>query len=476
MKVRKYQGSDETTILTALIVHDHVLEQIFQEVGNQRAGPFRNRWANLVAEWCFEYHRKHKKAPRKLIQSHFEKWASKEDDAESVRLIERFLSSISGEYAGLEHEINPQWVLERAAEHFEKVRLGKMAEEIEAALDNEYIETARNVHASCEPISFSPDAWLNPFAAREIHAVVSRRNEADPLIRWGGALGRFLDSAFERDAFVSFAAPEKKGKSFWLQEAVWKAIKQRRKVLYYVLGDMSSDQVLGRFYARMSRKPWKKDKTFQYAMPLRIKKGEKGEDGNPTVEVVGGEPETFSPYHEVDVKRAIRKLQMNTALRTNPLRIKCKGAGIVSASDVEADIRKLSRSGFVPDVVVIDYSDLLAPEPGAHKLDYRHQIDATWKVLRRISTDNHILVVTATQAAARSYNRWLIRKGDFSEDKRKNAHVTGMLGINQMPGEKKQGVYRLNWVFLRDGEWTETQYVWTAGNLSLGCPCFKSLL
>jgi hypothetical protein len=84
--------------------------------------------------------------------------------------------------------------------------------------------------------------------------------------------------------------------------------------------------------------------------------------------------------------------------------------------------------------------------------------------------------VGATQAAARAYDQWLIRKGDFSEDKRKNAHVTGMIGINRTAAEKKKGIYRLNWVFLRDGVWTETQCVWTAGNLALGCPAMRSLL
>jgi hypothetical protein len=51
-----------------------------------------------------------------------------------------------------------------------------------------------------------------------------------------------------------------------------------------------------------------------------------------------------------------------------------------------------------------------------------------------------------------------------------------MIGLNQTPGEKKKGIYRLNWPILRDGEWSENQYVWVAGNLALGAPCLKSLL
>lgn len=476
MKVVKYQGSDEKMILTSMIVHDHVLDQIHQEVGSRPEGPFKNRWANLISEWCFSYWKRQKKAPRKIIRHYFEKWAGKEEDENSIRLVEKFLASLSGEYSRLEKEINPLWILERAGEHFEKVRLEKMAEAVESALENGDVELAKKAHAECEPISFSPDSWMNPFSKREIHAAIERRDQTQPLIRFGGDLGKFLDEAFERDAFLAFQAPEKKGKSFWLQEVVWRSIRQRRRVLYYVLGDMSKDQVKRRFYARMARKPWK-NKNITYALPRKIRKtGEKDEAGHPIVEISAGEEKEFTPYHYIDVIRAVKRLRMNTALKENPLRIKCKGAGLVSASDVEADLKKLHREGFIPDIVVIDYSDLLAPEPGTGKLDIRHQMDATWKVLRRISTENHILMVTATQAASRSYNRWLMSKGDFSEDKRKNAHVTGMLGLNQTPEEKKRGLYRLNWIFLRDGEWSETQYVWTVGNLGLGCPCFKSLI
>jgi hypothetical protein len=230
-------------------------------------------------------------------------------------------------------------------------------------------------------------------------------------------------------------------------------------------------------YARMTMKPKKlpTENGGKLRIPKEIKIMGKDETGHPLADVVTSE-ELRTPYNQADVQKAVDQLKMNSAMKELPLRLRCSGAGVISASEIEADILKLSQEGWVPDVVVIDYADLLAPEAGSGRLDFRHQIDATWKILRRISLDYHILVLTATQAAARSYDQWLIRKGDFSEDKRKNAHVTGMIGINQTPAEKKKGVYRLNWIFLRDGEWTESQYVWMAGNLALGCPAMRSLL
>ena len=78
--------------------------------------------------------------------------------------------------------------------------------------------------------------------------------------------------------------------------------------------------------------------------------------------------------------------------------------------------------------------------------------------------------------AARGYDAWVLRKKDFSEDKRKNAHVTGLIGINQTSEEKQFGIYRLNWVALRDGKWSDSQVIWTAGNLAVANPCMVSTL
>lgn len=474
MKVRKYQASEEKTILTAMIVHSGVLGKIAGEFSPDGPGPFKSRWSNLIASWCNEYYRKHRKAPGKIIQDLFVRYAQKETDEEAVRLVEGFLESLSGEYAKLKDQINDQWVLERAADHFEKVRLANMATAIETALENHDLERAKEIRDRAKPISFSRDAWLNPFSQASIHQTLNNLEKAQPLIQFRGSLGGFLSPAFERDSFISFAAPEKKGKSFWLQEVVWTALNQRRKVLYYVIGDMSFDQVKRRLYSRMTLKPRKPLKD-PVKWPTEIKIVGKDDAGRPLYDVVT-ESRIRTPYNSAEINAAIQSLKTNSAMKMFPLRLKCEGAGIVSASDIETDIEKLIQTGFIPDVVVIDYADLLAPEPSAARLDFRHQIDATWKVLRRISTTYHLLMVVATQAAARSYDRWLIGKGDFSEDKRKNAHVTGMIGINQTPHEKQRGIYRLNWPFLRDGEWTDTQYVVTAGNLALGCPCIRSFM
>ena len=123
-------------------------------------------------------------------------------------------------------------------------------------------------------------------------------------------------------------------------------------------------------------------------------------------------------------------------------------------------------------MIVIDYADILAPPHGV--ADTRDQINSTWKQLRALSQSTHSLVVTATQADANSYNANTIGRSNFSEDKRKLAHVTGLVGLNANSDEKECGILRLNWIVLRESAFTETQCVHVAGCLEIGNPAIRA--
>jgi len=120
----------------------------------------------------------------------------------------------------------------------------------------------------------------------------------------------------------------------------------------------------------------------------------------------------------------------------------------------------------------VDYADILAPMQGTG--DTRDQINATWKALRQLSQKYHCLVVTATQSDADSYDVATITRRNFSEDKRKHAHVTGMVAINQTETERSNGLIRLNWVLARDLEFNESTSVYCAGCLAAGNPIVLS--
>jgi len=94
--------------------------------------------------------------------------------------------------------------------------------------------------------------------------------------------------------------------------------------------------------------------------------------------------------------------------------------------------------------------------------------------LRGLSQERHCLMVTATQASARAYGKDLIDMSDYSEDKRKYAHVTAMIGLNQTPDEKKVGIMRINMIVQREGEFFSERTVKIAQDLRIGRPLLFS--
>ena len=65
---------------------------------------------------------------------------------------------------------------------------------------------------------------------------------------------------------------------------------------------------------------------------------------------------------------------------------------------------------------------------------------------------------------------------NFSEDKRKLAHVTAQYGLNQDPQgrEKKLGILRVNEIVVREGDYSNDREVHIHQDLAAGRPFLES--
>ncbi len=52
--------------------------------------------------------------------------------------------------------------------------------------------------------------------------------------------------------------------------------------------------------------------------------------------------------------------------------------------------------------------------------------------------------------------------------------MTACYGINQTVSEKRKGVFRLNCLMRREGEYDETKVVYVAGSMPFAAPCLLS--
>jgi hypothetical protein len=466
MKIKTVDGTKERMILTAMILNDEVLSQIAKNLqGEQR--PFQNKFANIISKWVLDHHEEYKVAPRETVQHRLQEYGETSKDEETVGSVEDLLRSLSREAKRTE-EINVQYVVDEASKHFNKVRVEKLLRKASQCMEAGDAEGAYELIEAYEEFRFADADW-GEMSDKEIIMETFAQRESEQLIQWPAALGEFLGTAFERDSFISFTGPEKRGKSFWLGEVVYQALKNRRRVMYIVTGDMSKTQTWLRFYQRLTRRP-KLTQTLE--IPTALTEGEEGV----RVTKESREYPKATPKASWQAVQKLKKKMGHKEGSPDPLWVKVVPSSTITASDVEREVMQAAKKGIFVDVVVLDYADILLPEVGSRTMDFRHQQNETWKVLRRISQKFHCCVVTATQAAASSYKAPIIKMGDFSEDKRKTSHVTGMLGINQTPKEKTDGIYRLNWIATRDGIWADYQTVTTAGNLALACPCMVSAI
>jgi hypothetical protein len=140
---------------------------------------------------------------------------------------------------------------------------------------------------------------------------------------------------------------------------------------------------------------------------------------------------------------------------------------------IRADVKSWIKRGWTPDVVVIDYADILAMP--SHVKDFRQQIDYNWKSMRALSQEFHVLALTATQTKAAGYTAAKLDMSHFSDDKRKVGQVTGMITLNQSDREAENDVMRLGWIALREGNKLRTsRLVHVAGCRALGNLCVVS--
>jgi replicative DNA helicase len=457
--VTTYNGTSERQVLIALITSGNICARVADKI---QKDSFNNPAADLVAKWSIAYYQHYSEPIRENIEVKFEKWAETSKNKNLVEDVENILVDLSEEY---ENDIqNDQFVLDEIDKFLKDTALIRLTEEIKNDCSDQDYTTALSRISTFQTVDVSESSGVDLF--HDSSAIEEAFNTtSESLITMPGELGStlFFGDNLCRDAFVSLIAPEKRGKSFWLIDLAWRAVLQSRKVAFFSVGDMSQNQVIMRFSQRAANRPYK-PKTIKYPVSMEMPE-EKGD-----LPKMKWEPREFSDYLEPAeaVKRMKRILKKKVRGNKNPLKISSHPASTLSVAGMRSILQNWARQGWVADVVVIDYADILAPPSGI--ADTRDQINMTWKKLRALSQEFHNLVITATQADANSYGSRLIRRQNFSEDKRKLAHVTFMMGLNQTEEEKEIGVYRLNTIASREEFYSENYEVYTASCLDVCKP------
>jgi len=446
---------EERLLLKALIENDFFCGKV---VSKWDGSLFESEDSNLIAQWCVEYFRRYNSSPKDRIALLFSQWADRvQASSERRKALIGLLEELSQEKAA----VGDEYLLDLAGRYFTSIRIGRECELAQAEIDSGRWQEAYDRLIQLRKVELGDGAVIRPANDYDVWYEVFHEERQEPLVWYPGKLEDWLSRWLVRGTFFSFMGPDKSGKSTWLLDLAYRAVKDRRRVAYFEVGDMGRDGVIERLAVRCTALPLyggrENGEWTEVDWPVR-----KGDDGWP----------------EMGVKRIHGRLTSGRAFLAfqklcrgrELMRVSCHPNGTISVNGIRGILADWEREFWVPDVVVIDYADILAPPEGVK--DTLDQIDETWKRLRRMSQELHCLVVTATQSSAAAYRQdgGLLGKRHFSGRKTKLAHVNGMIGINVTPESRERGVSKLNWIVRREGYYRESEWVTVAGCWVVGNP------
>jgi replicative DNA helicase len=481
----------EERILTAMLTSYKFTSEIEKFINKDS---FVNPIAKLVSKWCLDYSTKYKKAPKESIMDIYNIEKSEMKEEEHL-IVYDFIRKISDRLD--KEESNVEYLKDIAKRYFKKRDLKVSCEKI-----NSYIELDRVEEAEKEMLYFRKEffhessEWVDALSEEEIKKYFSAKaDKTNELFSMPGALGKMLGT-FERGWLVGVMAPAKRGKTFWLIEMAVQALMDRRNVLFISLemdtfrvqnrllkrltafGESSEDYVYPCFDCIKNQDDTCRKKERTNRTKLLLDEGEKPEYRKSLVyepcTVCRGKRDFVVGTWFTTVKRSEMK-QSNTlkiikGVRDsfgNFMKVKSYPAFSASIQDIKNDIDNLFVSEeFIPDVIVIDYADILAPEDS--RIVGRDRIDDTWKTLKNLAEERHCSVITASQSNRASFKKKYVEEIDVAEDIRKIANVDIMLSINQTPIEKKESVTRINIVAKRDGDFDKFQSCLVLQQLEVG--------
>lgn len=434
MKRTKVTMDPERILMTNLIVSDQFLREIMPIF---RPELLKSGYAREVALWITEYWEKYKTSPGKDIQNIYEHKRQNLMDEDEAENIAEFLSRLSRDWE--KNQVNNvEFAVNSAISYLKMRSLEVLKDRLEDSLSVGDVLQGEQVVANYTRIA-PPQGEGVDLLRDPIKVASAFINEDEGLFQYPGALGQ-IAGRFNRGDFVSFLAPMKRGKTWFLWYTAETALYSGYKVLFITL-EMTEPQMIRRAWQSLMGSP-KEDCEVKlpYFEPL--------DDDEERWRV----RERMEKRKRVDTSE-VKKYQdiLRKRFRTGEVRIVSFPAFSASVDDIDATIDNMVYyDNFIPDVIIIDYADIVAPARN-FRGDYRHQVDDIWKRLRRMAQERNVLLVTVSQSDRSTFYSD-VTEINVAEDIRKLAHVTCMLGLSQTKEEAERQIMRVSQVAIREGK------------------------
>jgi len=442
MKVKEIDASIERQIVTQAITSTKFLREVSLVL---KPLYMKSSYAKIVLSWVLEYWRVYKEAPGKHIQDLYKKNASTIRDEDDTELISEFLLRLSKDYEN--NDVHPErdntpFLVDNAVQYLKLRALEGLKDQIDESLLQKNPLKGEQAISNFSRVETPRDKGVSLLddSAQVASAFLE---EEDVLFRFPGILGTSVGlGAFCRGDLIAFLAAPKKGKSWWEWYVGQLALYHGFRVALINL-EMTHNQYIRRTWVSLVGQPRRRRETQRVRSVMFPTFYREGEEDKWEVRVEERD------YETIDLS-SVKKLQSNfrRQFRAGQVRIFTFPAYSATVESIEATLDNLYYyDGFLPDVIIVDYADLIVPSRMYG--EYRHQLDEIWKRLRGMAQKRNSLTVTATQAGRAAFTQDASEK-DVAEDIRKIAHVGKLISINQTKEEREKGVCRIQQLIERD--------------------------
>lgn len=450
MKREKLNTLSERDLIYQLIVSDKFCREIIPVLNPKY---LEIVYIRTVAIWIKDYFQKFKESPKKNMMKLYRAHVEELKDESLQENILTFIEKLDRDFEKIKVS-NEDFAIQNAIKYLKVRSLKNFSEDIDAYINSGEIERAENCVTKFRKVEIASGEGVSLLEDSDI-ITESFTEEQDLLFAYPGDFGRLLGE-IHREDFIAFLAPMKAGKTFSLIDFGIEALKNNLKVVMYSL-EMSRTNMIKRVWTTLSGQT---TKDIEIEIPYFVEDGEKWRIEKKLVN------KKASSVLEVQKKqRSLKRL-----FRGGAFRIYAEPAYSLTVESLENKLDDLAYDGFYPDVIIIDYADIMSPSDA--KSDYRNQIDGIWKRLRALAQKRKAVVVTASQTNRGAISRE-VEAEDTAEDIRKIAHVTSMVAISKTKYCKQNKLAIFSQMAIREGE-PETRKVVATQNLALGRPILES--
>lgn len=450
MRREKLNTLNERDLLIGLITSDKFCREV-APILNPRQ--FEIDYSRILAGWIKDYVNNFNVAPKKDILKLYRAHVEEVTDESLQDNILTFIEKIAKDFES-QKTFNDDYAIQQAIQYLKSRSLKNFSEDIDSFITTGDIDKAEALITKYRKVEKNSGEGVSILDDSEI-VLNAFTEEQDKLFVFDGAFGRLVGD-IHREDFVAFLAPMKAGKTFQLIDCGIEALKNGLNVVFFSL-EMSRTNMIKRIWKALSGQV---TEDTELTIPYFAEDGSKWVIENKTT------LKKASSILEIEKKQK----SLKRMFRGGSFKVFAEPAYSLTVESLETKLDDLAHDGFMPDVIIIDYADIMMPSDRNSEL--RNQLDGIWKRLRAMAQKRKAVVFTASQTNRGAISRE-VEAEDIAEDIRKLAHVTSMVSISKTKFCKENSLAIFSQLAVREGE-PEMRKVIATQCLALGRPVLDS--